>query len=111
MNLLYFAPSVRRDYIDSILDRIFHQFRIVKREYEGVMRQRNALLKRVRDGESERNDLDFWDVSFSEKAYLYGLYRRKWYTFTKEHISKIGHFLENHILECIYESKYLHEKE
>jgi recombinational DNA repair ATPase RecF len=49
MNLLYFAPSIRRDYIDSILDRTFSQFRMVKREYEGVMRQRNALLKKIRE--------------------------------------------------------------
>lgn len=109
MNLLYFAPAIRRDYIDSILDRTFHQFRALKREYEGIMRQRNALLKRIRDGQSERKDLDFWDTSFAEKAHIYGLYRKKWYTFTQEHISQINHFLENYTLECHYESKYLHE--
>lgn len=73
------------------------------------MRQRNALLKRVRDGASERDDLNFWDTSFAEKAYVYGLYRKKWYSFMGEHIMKIGYFLENYTLECLYESKYLHE--
>ncbi len=111
MNLLYFAPAIRRDYIDSILDRTFHQFRSMKRDYEGVMRQRNALLKRIRDGESERNDLEFWDMSFAEKASIYWLYRKKWHSFIEEHIEKIGYFLENYTLECTYESKYLHEED
>jgi recombinational DNA repair ATPase RecF len=49
MNLLYFAPALRRDYMDNILERAFSQFRIVKRDYEGIMRQRNALLKKIRE--------------------------------------------------------------
>jgi DNA replication and repair protein RecF len=111
MNLLYFAPSVRRDYIDSILDRTFHQFRIVKREYEAIMRQRNALLKKIREWEAKREDLDFWDRSFAEKASIYGLYRKKWLIFIRENVDQILKFLEEYTLECIYESRYLHEEE
>jgi DNA replication and repair protein RecF len=111
MNLLYFAPSVRRDYIDSILDRTFQQFRIVKREYEVIMRQRNALLKKIREWEANRPDLDFWDQKFSEQAHLYGLYRKKWFGFVSENMEHISPFLENYTIECIYESRYLHEAE
>ena len=53
MNLLYFAPGVRRDYIDSILSRTYTQFPKVKREYDLTMRQRNALLKKIREGEAK----------------------------------------------------------
>jgi len=111
MNLLYFAPSIRRDYIDSILDRSFHQFHGVKRDYELVMRQRNALLKRIRDGEASRSDLDFWDASFAEKAHIYGLYRKKWFKFLHENIEHLYHFLEGYTLEAVYESKYLEEND
>ena len=61
MNLFYFAPSLRRDYIDSILARTFAQFSSVKRDYDESMRQRNALLKKIRDGEAKREDLSYWD--------------------------------------------------
>jgi DNA replication and repair protein RecF len=54
MNLLYFAPSIRRDTMDTVLSRVYGQFSTVKREYDMVMRQRNALLKKIRDGESLR---------------------------------------------------------
>ena len=49
MNLLYFAPGMRRDYIDSILGRTYEQFHIVERNYETTLRQRNALLKKIKE--------------------------------------------------------------
>lgn len=49
MNLLYFAPSMRRDYIDLILSRTYEQFPRVRRDYDLAMRQRNAMLKKIRD--------------------------------------------------------------
>ncbi len=71
MNLLYFAPSIRRDYIDLILARSYEQFSKVRRDYELVMRQRNALLKKIRDGFAKKEDLDFWDQKFAECADMY----------------------------------------
>lgn len=50
MNLFYFAPSARRDFIDGILTRAFGQFRSVKRKYDEILAQRNALLKKIREG-------------------------------------------------------------
>lgn len=49
MNILYFAPGMRRDYLDDILARAYAQFPKVKRDYELVMRQRNALLKKIKE--------------------------------------------------------------
>ena len=81
MNLLYFAPSLRRDYIDSILSRVFTQFPKAKRDYENVMRQRNALLKKIRENEAKKSDLDYWDTIFIEQTILYLTYREKWRDF------------------------------
>lgn len=49
MNILYFAPDMRRAYMDDILLRTYEQFRQVKRSYETTVRQRNALLRRIRE--------------------------------------------------------------
>jgi len=51
--------------------RTHEQFAKVKRDYELTMKQRNALLKRIRDGFSRREDLDFWDKKFAELAFIY----------------------------------------
>ena len=87
MNILYFAPSMRRDYIDSLLDRSYEQFRRVRRDYETTMRQRNALLKNVRDGKAEERDLDFWDKKFASLAETYLLYRKKYIAFVEDELS------------------------
>ena len=50
MNLLYFAPDMRRSYIDDILARSYEQFSLLKRDYDRTMKQRNMLLKRLREG-------------------------------------------------------------
>lgn len=49
MHLPYLAPSLRRDALDSILDRSFAQFHTTKRQYDQVLRQRNALLKAIQE--------------------------------------------------------------
>lgn len=107
MNLLYYAPSIRRDYVDALLARVFAQFSRVKKDYETVMRQRNALLKKIRDQEARRSDLDFWDKSFAEKAVIYGLYREKYYSFVRENLSTMRRFLSKYEIEFFTESKML----
>ena len=78
MNLLYFAPSIRRDAMDTVLSQAYEQFPKIKKDYELVMRERNALLKKIRDGEANRQDLDFWDKKFAEIAEIYLMYRSKY---------------------------------
>ena len=107
MNLLYFAPSIRRDYIDSILSRTFAQFPKVKRDYETIMRQRNALLKKIRDQEADRKDLEYWDKIFSEKAMLYHTYRMTFVHFVQEHLKVFLVFLPKYSLQFSYQSKLL----
>lgn len=71
MNLLYFAPAMRRDAMDLVLARVYEQFSGVRRDYELAMRQRNAMLKSIREGLSKREDLDYWDTKFAEYAETY----------------------------------------
>lgn len=104
MNLLYFAPSMRREYIDNLLERSFDQFRKVRSDYETVMRQRNVLLKRVKDGEANAKDLDFWDAKFAELAEIYLLYRKKFVDFVVEYIPEIRKDLPKYTLKFVYES-------
>lgn len=104
MNLLYFAPNIRREYIDNILERAYEQFPKVRRDYERVMRQRNALLKKVREGEAKREDLGFWDAKFAECADTYLLYRKKYIQFIEQHLSDIQQSLPKYELHFSYQS-------
>ncbi len=107
MNLLYFAPSMRRDYIDLILTRTHEQFSKVRRDYELTMKQRNALLKKIRDGESKREELDFWDHKFAEYAHMYGLYRSRYRDYVGNSLSRFPTFFQKYSPIFHYESTWI----
>jgi DNA replication and repair protein RecF len=104
MNLLYFAPSMRRDAMDLVLARVYEQFTGVRRDYELAMRQRNALLKKVRDGEAAKEDITFWDTKFAEYAEVYGLYRTKYARYIEESLARFPSFFSRYPLQFHYES-------
>ncbi len=104
MNLLYFAPSMRRDYMDLILTRTYEQFHHVRRDYDLVMRQRNALLKKIRDGQADSEDLNFWDRKFAEYAESYGLYRNRYCNYVRDNMSQFPTFFSKYGLIFFYES-------
>lgn len=122
MNLTYLAPPLRREYMDSILDRAFGQFGKTKREYDHVLRQRNALLKNIREGSASPQDLDFWDEKFATLAELYLLYRYRYIDAVREGRDEVTRFFPSYSLSFEYITKvgkddpknaileYLHEK-
>lgn len=105
MNLFYFAPGFRRDFVDSILERSFAQFRKTRRDYEMILRQRNALLKKIREGEAKKTDLTYWNKVFIEQAEVYHLYRMRWHTFVMRHLENITHLLGKYEILYVLESK------
>ncbi len=102
MNLLYFAPSMRRDYMDSILERTYEQFSRVRRDYEITMRQRNALLKNIRDGKARREDIDFWDTKFASLAETYLFYRHKYIQYVQDSNDILSGFLPKYSSTFVY---------
>jgi DNA replication and repair protein RecF len=104
MNLLYFAPSMRRDYIDLILSRTHEQFSQVRKNYDLAMKQRNALLKKIREWLAHREDLDFWDGKFAEYATIYGLYRTRYRDYVQDSLVRFPAFFWKYNLLFSYES-------
>lgn len=80
---------MRRDEFDLVLSQAYAQFGQVRRDYDLTMRQRNTLLKRIREGDSRPSELEFWDTKFAELADTYRLYRKKLSDFLVE---TIGNF-------------------
>lgn len=56
------TPSLRRDFLDSVLEQIDRDYRIALLEYFKALRQRNALLSLFKDT-GRRNDeqFEYWD--------------------------------------------------
>lgn len=111
MNLLYFAPGMRREYIDSILARTYEQFHVVLRNYETTLKQRNALLKKIKEGISKKEELNFWDAKFAECADVYGLYREKYRDFVQTSLGGLPQFFGKYPLSFEYRSSWIDKDE
>ena len=61
-------PLVRRKYINILLSQINNEHVKNLQRYQKVIFQRNSLLKNIKDGRSNENELDFWDDRLAEEA-------------------------------------------
>lgn len=74
MNLFYLSPSLRREFLDSILANSFDEYSELMKDYKKIISSRNKLLKSINEGKSKKSDIIFWDNQFiliSEKIYSY----------------------------------------
>lgn len=55
------SPSIRRDYLDSVLEQVDRNYRRASLSYKKGLRQRNKLLEQIRDEGKPRSVLFFWD--------------------------------------------------
>lgn len=62
------SPAVRRKYLDLVLIQVFKDYRVAIRIYERALRQRNRLLRRIRDEGVPREQLNYWDQLLIESG-------------------------------------------
>ena len=55
------SPSVRRRYLNILISQTDREYLGAIQRYERVVRQRNHLLRQIRDGAARVNELTFWD--------------------------------------------------
>ncbi len=61
LELITDSPSLRRQYLNSVLVQTDREYRRTLLSYERGLRQRNKLLDLLRDGKANRSQLLFWD--------------------------------------------------
>ena len=71
MGIVLGPPSSRRRYVDILISQVDSRYLRLLQKYQQVMSQRNQLLKAVRDGRSQPEELEFWDGELVESgAYI-----------------------------------------
>ena len=68
LRLLRGSPSQRRDYLDTLLSRLWPDFSWTKHQFERVLTQRNNVLKRRLLPSQRADQLFVWDVQFADLA-------------------------------------------
>lgn len=61
MDLVTESPSVRRKFLDSVLSQVDKEYRRSILSYEKGLRQRNRVLLDIREGNTTRDRLFFWN--------------------------------------------------
>ena len=73
LDLIGGPPSLRRRYLDMTLSQVDPRYLAALQEYVRVVTQRNALLRRIREGQSSVDELAFWDGEMTRNgAYIAG---------------------------------------
>lgn len=61
-------PQLRRRFLDMLISQLSHSYLADWQEYSRVLRQRNHLLRAIREGSSSQSELEFWDLRFAVSA-------------------------------------------
>ncbi len=61
LDLVTESPSLRRNYLDSVLSQIDREYRRATLSYNKALRHRNKLLLQIREEDIPRSQLLFWD--------------------------------------------------
>ena len=61
LEIVYGAPSVRRRYLNILISQTDREYLGAIQRYERVVRQRNHLLRQIREGGARVGELAFWD--------------------------------------------------
>lgn len=94
MNVLYLGPSLRRDFLDEPVSLAFPEFAKLKKDYSSALKNRNALLKKIAEGEAKSADLSVWDPLFTAKAAEYFRYRMRFVDYVRERSDRLSSLLD-----------------
>ena len=61
-------PHLRRRFLDMLVSQLTHAYLADWQEYSRILRQRNHLLRAIREGTSKQSELEFWDIRFAVSA-------------------------------------------
>lgn len=63
INITSGSPRHHRSFLDIYLSQLSHKYLLDLMEYQRVLKQRNALLRKLKSGEENIRHLDSWDES------------------------------------------------
>jgi len=91
IDLILGPPSMRRNYLDSVLEQSDWQYRVCNLAYKKGLRQRNKLLDRIREGEAKRAQLTFWNQLLIKNGQIITQKREEMIEFFNQQLSKEKH--------------------
>lgn len=93
INMVTGSPSLRRWHLDLILAQIDARYKKVLTLYEQFLTSRNRILKRIREGEAKRDELEYWTKELVEKGNRVSEKRKAFFEFINNAEKILGDFI------------------
>lgn len=97
LDIIVDSPSLRRNFLDEVLDQVDRSYRIASISYTKALRQRNALLERIREtGIRNEKQLEYWDNLVIENGQKITAKREEFIEFANAEEKGIFDFIVNY---------------
>lgn len=83
------SPRLRRQYFDRLLIQLSREYFASYSGFHHILKQRNALLKRISMRLSQPGELDIWDEPYLKNSQSIWNIRAEYIAFLKENLSEI----------------------
>jgi len=83
-------PSRRRTYLDTILTQTSSEYYQSTKDYQLVVRQRNKLLKLIREGKQGPDQLKFWNGKLIKLGTIIHQYRHNFFSFCEKKLPALS---------------------
>lgn len=90
------SPSIRRDYLDAVLEQVDRDYRRASLSYKKSLRQRNRLLEQIRDKGRARSSLFLWDKLILENGEVISRKREELINFINNQPDYFGDLVINY---------------
>lgn len=84
------SPSIRRNYLDSVLEQVDRDYRRASLSYKKSLRQRNKLLEQIRDKGRAKSSLFLWNKLILENGDIISQKRKELIDFVNEQPDHFG---------------------
>ena len=105
IDLVLGTPANRREYLNSVLEQTDREYRRCLLAYSKGGGQRNKLLIRIREGQTDRSQLLFWNKLLIKNGEVIFEKRRKYIEFVNERLKS-----KESALQLYYDKSVMSEK-
>lgn len=119
LDIIVDSPSLRRNFLDEVLEQVDRDYRVANISYTKALRQRNALLERTREAHSAgsgqagiRNEkqFEYWDNLVIENGQIITLKREEFINFANSESKDVFDFIINYDKSVISKDRLLQYK-
>lgn len=106
LEIIIGPPSLRRNFFDDVLSQVDREYAVALSEYTKALRQRNALLERVREtGVRDKRQFDYWDSFLIKHGEVITQKREAFIVFTNSEAKVVFDFVAFYDKSVISEAR------